>query len=108
MRVCAPELCCRGVLASPRRLRIRWVCGRGGSSFPRGWGRVFLVYWCHLGGVCCGVMIAWCPGLVHVQLPGVCSSCRRVVLFAACVVLLALVGGLKFLACARAFGGFLL
>ena len=47
-----------------------------------------------------GVMRAWCPGLMHVQLPGrrvaVGSSCRRVVLFVACVMLLAYVGGLTF------------
>ena len=45
-------------------------------------GRALLVYWCHLGGVCRGVMHAWCPGLMHVQRPGrrvaSCSSCRRV------------------------------
>ena len=48
---------------------------------------------------------------MHVQRPGkqvaVCSSCGRVVLFAACVVLLACVGGLTFLACACASDGFL-
>ena len=55
---------------------------------------------------------AWCLVLIHVQCPGgwvaVCGSCRCVVLFAACVVLLACVGGLTFLACACAFDGYLL
>ena len=37
-----------------------------------------------------------------------CGSCRRVVLFADCVVLFACVGRLPCVACARAFSGFLL
>ena len=57
-------------------------------------------------------MRAWCPGLMHVPRPGgrvaVCGSCRRAVLFAASVVLLACVNGLPLLACACAFYGFLL
>ena len=60
----------------------------------------------------CGVMRVWCPGLIPVQRPdapvAVCGLCRRVVLFAACVVLLACVGGLTFHACACAFRGSLL
>ena len=60
--------------------------------------------WSLLGGVCCGVM--------HAQRPGgrvaVRGSCGCDVLFSTCVVLLACGGGLTFLACACAFGGFLL
>ena len=74
--------------------------------FHMGRGRALLVYWSHLVAVCCVVMHAWCPCLMHVQRPGRwvagCSSCRRVALLLACV------GGLTLLASACAFEGFLL
>ena len=76
------------------------------------WKRPCLVFWHPLGGVCRGGMRAWRSVLMLEQRPGrrvaVCSSCRRVVLLAACVVLLACFGGLTLLTCACAFGGFLL
>ena len=62
--------------------------------------------------VCCGVLRVWCPGLMHVQRPGgrvaVCGSCSGKVLFVACVMSMACVDGLTFLAYACAFDGFLL
>ena len=33
-------------------------------------GRALLVYWHHLDGTCCGLLHAWCPGLMKVQRPG--------------------------------------
>ena len=45
----------------------------GGSFFGLGRGGALLLNWCHLGSVCCGVMRALCPGLMHVQRP-----CRRI------------------------------
>ena len=101
-----------GARGLPRRPRMCWVCGRGDSGFPRSWGPIFPVCWRYLGGVCSGVMHAWCLGLMGVQRPGgrvaVCGSRRREVLFAARLVVLACVGGLALLACAFDFGGFLL
>ena len=51
-----------------------------------------------------------CPGFMQVQRAcrrvAVCGLCKRAVPFAACVVLLACVGGLKFLSYVCAFGGF--
>ena len=62
----------------------------GDSYFGLGWGWASLVYWHHLGGMCCEVMHVTRPVLMHVQRPGRrvagCCLCRRVQLRNRCVV----------------------
>ena len=72
LATCAPTPWCLGVLAvgCPGALTSD-LCALGGDScFGLDRGRALLAYKCHLGGVCCRVMHAWCLGLVHVRRPG--------------------------------------
>ena len=69
----APAPGCLGVLAGaggcPGTSTSDLCALVGDSCFGLGRGRAVRVYWCHLAGICCGVMHAWCPGLMHVQRP---------------------------------------
>ena len=71
---------CRGASTSD-------LCALGGDLYlGLDWSWDSLVYWCHLGGICCGVMHEAGPGLMSVQRPGrqvaSCGVCRRVKLIA--------------------------
>ena len=86
----SPAPWCLGVLVGagglPRRLNFCSVCTRSDPYFDLGWGWVSLVYWHHLGSMCCGVIHVTGPRLMRVQRPGRlvagCRSCRRVKLIA--------------------------